>query len=152
MSFSVAVQTEDFDVGKEYAQLIAEDTAAGAVVFFVGRVRDTNYTQRVTRMSLEHYPGMTENILQQILEEAKKRWELMAARIVHRVGELHAGEQIVFVGVSSSHREQAFQAAEFLMDFLKTRAPFWKKELGVDGEEYWVEAKNTDQQRAMRWD
>ena len=152
MSFSVAVQTEDFDVGKEYSQLIAEDTAAGAVVFFVGRVRDTNYTQRVTRMSLEHYPGMTENILQQILEEAKKRWELMAARIVHRVGELHAGEQIVFVGVSSSHREQAFQAAEFLMDFLKTRAPFWKKELGVDGEEYWVEAKNTDQQRAMRWD
>ena len=152
MSFSVAVQTNDFDVGKEYAQLIAEDTAAGAVVFFVGRVRDTNYTQRVTRMSLEHYPGMTENILQQILEEAKKRWELMAARIVHRVGELHAGEQIVFVGVSSSHREHAFQAAEFLMDFLKTRAPFWKKELGADGEEYWVEAKNTDQQRAMRWD
>lgn len=152
MSFSVAVQTEDFDVGKEYAQLIAEDTAAGAVVFFVGRVRDMSYTQRVTRMSLEHYPGMTENILQQILEEAKKRWELMAARIVHRVGELHGGEQIVFVGVSSSHREQAFQAAEFLMDFLKTRAPFWKKELGANGEEYWVEAKNTDQQRAMRWD
>ena len=152
MSFSVAVPTQDFDVGREYAALIADDKSAGAVVFFVGRVRDINVAQQVTSMSLEHYPGMTENILQQILDEAKERWDLLAARVVHRVGELHPGQQIVFVGVSSSHREQAFQAAEFLMDFLKTRAPFWKKEVDTAGDGKWVEAKATDTQRALRWE
>jgi molybdopterin synthase catalytic subunit len=103
-------------------------------------------------MSLEHYPGMTENILRQILDEAKTRWELNAARVIHRVGELHVGGQIVFVGVTSAHREHAFQAAEFLMDFLKTQAPFWKKETGVDGTEHWVEDKDSDQQRMIRWE
>lgn len=152
MSFSISVQAQDFDVGREYAELIAGDTAAGAVVFFVGRVRDMNHARDVKSMSLEHYPGMTENILRNILDEAKTRWELIAARIFHRVGELSVGDQIVFVGVTSSHREHAFQAAEFLMDFLKTRAPFWKKEMGVDGAERWIEANANDQQRALGWE
>jgi len=152
MSFSIMVQTQDFEVGREYAELISGDTAAGAVVFFVGRVRDMNDGQQVKSMSLEHYPGMTENILQHILAEAKVRWELVAARIIHRIGELNLGEQIVFVGVTSAHREHAFQAAEFLMDFLKTQAPFWKKELGGDGKENWVAAKDNDEQRKSRWE
>lgn len=151
MSFSIAVQTQDFDVGHEYAELIANDTSAGAVVFFIGRVRDMNHVRDVKSMSLEHYPGMTENILLKILEEAKRRWELIAARIVHRVGELQVGDQIVFVGVTSMHREHAFQAAEFLMDFLKTQAPFWKKEIDVDGGECWVEDKVSDRQQVVRW-
>lgn len=150
MSFSIAVQTQDFDVGREYAELVAGDTAAGAVVFFVGRVRDMNHARSVSSMSLEHYPGMTENILQQILDEAKVRWNLIATRIVHRVGELHLGEQIVFVGVTSAHREHAFQAAEFLMDFLKTQAPFWKKELTTQGS-VWVEGDIKDTDASQRW-
>lgn len=150
MSFSIAVQTQDFDVGREYAELVAGDTAAGAVVFFVGRVRDMNHARSVSSMSLEHYPGMTENILQQILDEAKVRWNLIATRIVHRVGELHLGEQIVFVGVTSAHREHAFQAAEFLMDFLKTQAPFWKKELTTQGS-VWVEGDIKDTEASQRW-
>lgn len=150
MSFSIAVQTQDFDIGREYAELIAGDTAAGAVVFFVGRVRDMNHARDVKSMSLEHYPGMTEKILQQILDEAKGRWNLIATRIVHRVGELHVGEQIVFVGVTSVHREHAFQAAEFLMDFLKTQAPFWKKELTIQGA-VWVEENVKDIDASKRW-
>lgn len=150
MSFSIAVQTQDFDVGHEYAELIAGDTAAGAVVFFVGRVRDMNHARDVKSMSLEHYPGMTENILQQILNEAKKRWELIAARVVHRVGELYVGDQIVFVGVTSAHREHAFQAAEFLMDFLKTQAPFWKREITTQGA-VWVEENDKDVNVSQRW-
>lgn len=150
MSFSIAIQTQDFDVGHEYAELIVGDTAAGAVVFFVGRVRDINYARDVTGMSLEHYPGMTENILQHILDEAKERWELIAVRIVHRVGELQVGDQIVFVGVTSAHREHAFQAAEFLMDFLKTRAPFWKKEITNQGA-LWVEENARDVHTSQRW-
>ncbi|MCE3251245.1 MAG: moaE, partial [Cellvibrio sp.] len=106
----------------------------------------------IKSMSLEHYPGMTENILQKILDEAKGRWKISAARIIHRVGELQVGDQIVYVGVTSGHREQAFQAAEFLMDFLKNQAPFWKKETGVDGAGRWVEDKVSDQQRMARWE
>ena len=150
MSFSVVVQTQDFDVGREYADLIAGDTAAGAAVFFIGRVRDMNHARDVKSMSLEHYPGMTENILQKILEEAKRRWGLIAARIVHRVGELQVGDQIVFVGVTSMHREHAFQAAEFLMDFLKARAPFWKKEATEKGG-FWVESREEDIDRGQYW-
>lgn len=150
MPFSIAVQTQDFDVGHEYADLIANDTSAGAVVFFIGRVRDMNHACDVKSMSLEHYPGMTENILQKILEEAKRRWGLIAARIVHRVGELQVGDQIVFVGVASVHREHAFQAAEFLMDFLKTRAPFWKKEITSQGA-IWVEENVKDAEAIQRW-
>jgi molybdopterin synthase catalytic subunit len=150
MSFSIAVQTQDFDVGCEYANLITGDVESGAVVFFVGRVRDMNHARNVEGMSLEHYPGMTENILQQILEEARGRWELIAARIVHRVGELQVGDQIVYVGVTSAHREHAFQAAEFLMDFLKARAPFWKKELTNQGA-VWVEENVKDINASQRW-
>lgn len=152
MTFSICVQQNDFDVGQEYSALIAGNAAAGAVVFFVGRVRDFNDGRLVAGLSLEHYPGMTEKILEQILSEAKLRWELVSARIIHRVGELRLGDQIVFVGVTSAHREHAFQAAEFLMDFLKTRAPFWKKEITQDGENVWVEAKNKDGEAAERWD
>lgn len=150
MSFSIAVQTQDFDIGHEYAELVAGDTAAGAVVFFVGRVRDMNHARDVKSMSLEHYPGMTESILRNILDDAKTRWELIAAHIVHRVGELQVGDQIVFVGVTSAHREHAFQAAEFLMDFLKTQAPFWKKELTTQGS-VWVEENVKDVEASKRW-
>ena len=152
MTFSICVQQNDFDVGQEYSALIAGNAAAGAVVFFVGRVRDFNDGRLVAGLSLEHYPGMTEKILEQILTEAKLRWELVSARIIHRVGELRLGDQIVFVGVTSAHREHAFQAAEFLMDFLKTRAPFWKKEITQEGETVWVEAKNKAGEAAERWD
>ena len=152
MTFSIAVQIEDFDVGQEYSDLIAGDKSAGAVVFFVGRVRDVNDGKNITSLSLEHYAGMTEKILQQILDEAKNRWQLVSARIVHRVGDLQLGDQIVFVGTMSVHREHAFQAAVFLMDFLKTRAPFWKKELNLEGKAGWVEAKNQDDEAVRRWD
>ncbi len=151
MTFSICVQQNDFDVGQEYSALIAGNAAAGAVVFFVGRVRDFNDGRLVAGLSLEHYPGMTEKILEQILTEAKLRWDLVSARIIHRVGELRLGDQIVFVGVTSAHREHAFQAAEFLMDFLKTRAPFWKKEITQEGENVWVEPKNKDGEAAERW-
>ena len=151
MSFSIAVQAQDFDVGREYTELVVGDTGVGAVVFFVGRVRDMNYQQDVKSLSLEHYPSMTEHILEKLLEEAKNRWTLIAARIVHRIGELQAGEQIVFVGVTSAHREHAFQAAEFLMDFLKTQAPFWKKEVSTSGEMKWIDARESDVAKLQRW-
>jgi molybdopterin synthase catalytic subunit len=151
MSFSIAVQEQDFDVGREYDALISGDTAAGAVVFFVGRVRDINYAHAVKSMSLEHYPGMTEKVLQRILDEARARWELIAARVVHRVGELQVSDQIVFIGVTSVHREHAFQAAEFLMDFLKTQAPFWKKESTGQGA-LWVVENSKDVDASLRWE
>lgn len=151
MAFSIAIQMDDFNVGDEYARLVGSDHNAGAVVFFVGRVRDINQSRAVTGLMLEHYPGMTENVLQQIIEEAQQRWQLIAARIVHRVGQLHLGEQIVFVGVTSKHREHAFQAAEFLMDYLKTRAPFWKKETTEQGD-FWVDAREEDLERVKYWD
>lgn len=150
MSFSISVQKNDFDVGQEYSALTAGSAAAGAVVFFVGRVRDFNDGRSVIGLSLEHYPGMTERVLEQLLDEAKQRWQLVSARIVHRVGDLQLGDQIVFVGVSSAHREYAFQAAEFLMDFLKTQAPFWKKELTEVGS-IWVGANSKDEKASERW-
>ena len=150
MSFSIAVQYEDFNVGDEYTQLVAGDKNAGAVVFFVGRVREMNQARAVTGLSLEHYPGMTEKVLDDILATAKQRWDLNSARIVHRVGQLYLSDQIVFVGVSSKHREDAFEAAEFLMDFLKTRAPFWKKETTLQGD-VWVGENKKDEIAAKRW-
>ncbi|WP_039914138.1 molybdopterin synthase catalytic subunit MoaE [Cellvibrio mixtus] len=152
MAFSIAVQIDDFDVGQEYSDLVANDVSAGAVVFFVGRVRDFNDGKNIASLSLEHYPGMTEKILQQILDEARRRWQLVSARIVHRIGDLQLGDQIVFVGTASAHREHAFQAAEFLMDFLKTSAPFWKKEKSRDGSFGWVESKDKDDKAAKRWE
>lgn len=150
MPFSIAVQTDDFNVGDEYAQLVENDKDAGAVVFFVGRVREMNQSRLVSGLSLEHYPGMTERVLEQIMDAAKQRWELISVRIVHRVGQLYLSDQIVFVGVTSRHREHAFQAAEFLMDFLKTQAPFWKKEATEQGD-VWVDENQKDKDASERW-
>jgi molybdopterin synthase catalytic subunit len=150
MKFSVAVQTQDFSIADEYSTLI-DDKSIGAVVFFVGLVRDMNLARDVVQLRLEHYPGMTEKSLMQILDEARQRWQLQAARIVHRVGDLNLGDQIVYVGVASAHRSDAFLACEFLMDYLKTRAPFWKKELTSEGE-IWLEAQVKDEEAAKRWE
>lgn len=145
----VSVPYDDFDVGEEYAQL-AQGTQAGAVVTFVGKVRDMNLGDDVTGLSLEHYPGMTERSLINICEQAKQRWPLLNIRVIHRVGELDLGDQIVFVGVSSVHRSAAFEACEFVMDYLKTQAPFWKKERTGDGAR-WLESRNCDAKAAERW-
>lgn len=146
----VLVQTEDFSVPEEYA-LIADDNSDGAVVTFVGKVRDFNDGSVVTDLTLEHYPGMTEAVLNQIAVEARERWPLNNVTIIHRVGTMALGEQIVFIGVTSAHRKAAFAACEFLIDFLKTKAPFWKLEAGESGKN-WVEAKDADEQAAKMWD
>ncbi|WP_417344684.1 molybdopterin synthase catalytic subunit MoaE [Ferrimonas sp.] len=143
------VQTEDFNVGEEYAKL-ADNPTCGAVVTFVGKVRDFGDNQGVTRMVLEHYPGMTQAVLAQIEQEARERWPLDQVTIIHRVGPLDLTDQIVFIGVSSAHRKAAFAACEYLIDFLKTRAPFWKKEV-TEAEAHWVDAKDSDQQAAEMW-
>lgn len=146
----ISVQSDDFNVAAEYAALTDGDVAAGAVVLFVGRVREMGLSSNVTGLTLEHYPGMTEKALNEIVDEAKARWEIIRCRIIHRIGTLTLGDQIVLVGVTSPHREQAFLAAEFLMDYLKTQAPFWKKESTREGD-HWVTAKETDAQAAERW-
>ncbi|WP_461519588.1 molybdenum cofactor biosynthesis protein MoaE [Porticoccus sp.] len=147
---SISVQAEDFDIGQEYRQLQTDNTQVGGIAMFTGLVRDLA-DNPLTAMHLEHYPGMTEASLKQTAEQAAERWPLIDIRIVHRIGKLTPGEQIVFVGVSSAHREAAFSACEFIMDILKTSAPFWKKELHQDGAGNWVDAKASDQQRADRW-
>jgi molybdopterin synthase catalytic subunit len=152
---SVSVQIDDFDVGEEYCQLQKAGTRTnssevGGIAIFTGQVRDL-IDHPLKCLHLEHYPGMTEKSLHETAEQAAQRWPLMDIRIVHRIGDLLPGDQIVFVGVSSAHREAAFSACEFIMDILKTRAPFWKKERHVDGDGGWVEAKGSDQQRAERW-
>ena len=145
----VLVQTQDFSVPDEYAR-IADDNSDGAVVTFVGKVRDFNDGSVVTDLTLEHYPGMTEAVLNQIAVEARERWPLNKVTIIHRVGTMTLGEQIVFIGVTSAHRKAAFAACEFLIDFLKTKAPFWKLEAGDQGKN-WVEAKDADEQAAKMW-
>lgn len=145
---AVRVQSEDFDLGAELDALRAGRTDIGALVSFSGLVRDDTGELRV--LELEHYPGMTESALTEIEAEAHKRWELNATLIVHRFGPLKPGEQIMMVAAASPHRKAAFEAADFLMDFLKSRAPFWKKETGVDGAE-WVDAKDTDEDALKRW-
>lgn len=149
--FTCVIQTDDFDVGDAYQHLVSQAPKAGAVVFFVGRVRDYCDSATITGLSLEHYPGMTERTIQQILNKAERRFGIDAASVVHRVGVLEARDNIVFVGVASAHRGAAFDAAEFIMDFLKTSAPFWKKELLATGESVWVEARHQDNERASRW-
>lgn len=145
----ISVQQEDFSVANEYASL--NDCARdGAIVTFVGKVRDMNLGSHVLGLSLEYYPGMTEKALNAISDEAKLRWPLTYVRVIHRVGALNLGDQIVFVGVTSEHRKAAFEACEFIMDYLKTRAPFWKKERLVDSER-WVEAKESDRTSVERW-
>ncbi len=147
----VRVQVEAFDAGAELNALHAANLGIGAVVSFVGYVRDFNDGQAVAGMLLEHYPGMTEKALAKIEVEARERWPLLTVEIIHRVGALEPGEPIVFVGTSSAHRQAAFDACAFIMDYLKTRAPFWKKERTPEGER-WVEGRCSDQQAAQRWD
>ena len=145
---AVRVQEADFDVGAELEALAAGDTEIGAVVSFTGLVRGTG---GISTMTLEHYPGMTEKALAAIEAEAHERWPLQASLVIHRVGPLAPGARIVFVATASRHRGAAFEAAEFLMDFLKTRAPFWKKEVAADGTAHWVDARETDDAAAARW-
>jgi molybdopterin synthase catalytic subunit len=147
----ISIQQNDFNLGDEYAALVAADTAAGAVVTFVGRVRDSNLGHEVKGLHLEHYPGMTEKALQEIVVQAQLRWQILRWRIIHRIGDLHLGDNIVFVGVSSCHREDAFHAVEFLMDYLKTCAPFWKKELTTNGS-VWLDSQQKDQRAVKRWE
>ena len=146
----VRVQTEDFDVGRELAALRGADRAVGAVAAFVGTVRDVNADASIAGMTLEHYPGMTEKALAAIIADAKSRWAIVDALVIHRVGALAPTDQIVLVGVTSAHRGDAFAACEFIIDFLKTRAPFWKKEDTPDGAR-WVEARASDDDAAARW-
>ncbi|WP_318443813.1 molybdopterin synthase catalytic subunit MoaE [Photobacterium leiognathi] len=145
----ISVQFDDFSVADEYVKL-SEGTEAGAVVTFIGKVRDFNQGDTVTGLSLEHYPGMTEKSLQEIVDQANQRWPLLKTRVIHRVGDLALGDQIVFVGVTSAHRGAAFEACEFIMDYLKTRAPFWKKEQTPE-QSRWVDARETDTSAADRW-
>ena len=148
----VSIQLQDFDLSTEVAALRAGDSAVGAVAAFVGTVRDRNEgaAGEVSAMALEHYPGMTEKAIEAMIDEAHARFDIRAARVVHRVGELQPADQIVLVAVSSAHRGQAFQACEFLMDYLKTQAPFWKKETTAEGAR-WVDARSRDDQAAARW-
>lgn len=146
----VRVQQQDFDVGVEISALRAGDPRVGAVASFVGTVRDLNEGAGIAGMTLEHYPGMTERALEQIRGKALERWQVFDALIVHRYGELRPGDQIVLVIVTSSHRGEAFAACEFIMDYLKTEAPFWKKERTPHGE-HWVEARESDDEAAARW-
>ncbi|MFC3123142.1 molybdopterin synthase catalytic subunit MoaE [Agaribacter flavus] len=146
----IKVQVKDFDVGLEYQALVQDNTADGAVVMFTGLVRDFNQGHKIRGLSLEHYAGMTERALLDIVTTAHQRWQLGKVKVIHRIGELLVNDQIVFVGVSSPHREQAFEAAQFIMDYLKTQAPFWKKELTHSGQR-WVTANAKDTQAAKRW-
>jgi molybdopterin synthase catalytic subunit len=146
----VRIQGEDFDVARELERLRAGDSRIGAIASFLGLVRDVNEASEVCAMTLEHYPGMTEKALAQIVEEARSRWNIIDALVIHRVGELKPGDQIVLAAVAGAHRSEAFAACEFIMDYLKTRAPFWKKEQTPTGER-WVEARASDEEKASRW-
>lgn len=147
----ISVQHDDFDLSTESLRLTESNPAIGAVVSFIGHVRDTSLNQNLVDMTLEHYPGMTEKQLSKIAVEAQNRWQLEDLTIIHRVGTLKPTEQIVLVITASSHRQDAFEAAQFLMDWLKTKAPFWKKETTKDGHSQWVEARDSDDDAASKW-
>jgi len=147
---AIRVQSAAFDPGAEVNAMHAANTGVGAVVSFVGYVRDFNDGQDVHGMFLEHYPGMTEKALGKIAAEAEQRWPLLQLEVLHRIGALEPGEPIVFVGAASAHRQAAFDACAFVMDYLKTRAPFWKKENTADGPR-WVEGRESDHAAAERW-
>ena len=147
---TVSVQHEDFDIAAEIARLTADDADIGAVVSFTGLVRRMTDGGPITGMELEHYPGMTERALEAIAAEAEARWPLQGVRVIHRYGALEPGERIVLVLTASRHRQAAFEAAEFLMDYLKTSAPFWKKEDHA-GETRWVDARDADDSAMARW-
>ncbi|OZN24951.1 molybdenum cofactor biosynthesis protein MoaE [Actinobacillus seminis] len=146
----IAVQEQPFDQQAIY-QWISAPNVVGASVILVGKVRDLNLGDAVSGLYLEHYPAMTEKALWEIVEQAKQRWDILRVAVVHRVGLLHTGDEIVLVGVSSAHRSEAYQANEFIMDFLKSKAPFWKKEQTDKGER-WVEPRAVDQQALERWE
>ena len=146
----IRVQQEDFDIGAEIARLRSGRTDIGAIVTFTGTVRDTAKGEPISEMTLEHYPGMTEKELERIEQDAQARWPLQASLIIHRFGPMKPGENIVLVVTASAHRQAAFEAAEFLMDYLKTNAPFWKKEAGSDGGA-WVDARESDDEALRRW-
>lgn len=147
---TVRIQTDDFDVATELKAMRLASADIGAVVNFIGQVRDINEGDAVQTLTLEHYPGMTERTLEAIEQEAKSRWDISSSLIIHRVGTLKPQDQIVLVAVASQHRGEAFKACEFMMDFLKTKAPFWKKESTGEGER-WVEAKLSDDDAQARW-
>jgi len=147
---TVRVQAEDFDAGRELEALTHGRSDIGALASFVGLVRDANDGRAVGGMALEHYPGMTEAALGDICAQAHARWDILGTLVIHRIGRLAPGERIVLVGVTSAHRGEAFAACEFIMDYLKTRAPFWKKESTPEGER-WVEARESDDVAANRW-
>ncbi len=147
----IAIQESDFDVSAEIATLRKGDPRVGAVVTFLGTVRDMNDGSQVKGMTLEHYPGMTEKSLQEILDQAKARWDIYQTLVIHRVGPLLPEDQIVLVAVTSAHRGEAFAACEFIMDYLKTAAPFWKKEDTPEGAR-WVDARVTDETAMARWE
>jgi molybdopterin synthase catalytic subunit len=153
MTSRVSVQTEDFDVSTELAKLRGGDKRVGAVCSFVGTVRDINDGDAVSELELEHYEGMTEKSLEAMIDKACERFDIYAARIIHRIGKLLPLDQIVFVAVTSAHRHESFQACEFLMDYLKTKAPFWKKEKTPNAQESsrWVDARSSDDAAIKRW-
>ena len=146
----VSIQTQDFDVSAELAQLRAQDARVGAVCCFVGTVRDRNDGDSIATMELEHYPGMTEKSIAAMIDAALARFELYGVRVIHRVGLLQPLDQIVLVAVTSAHRGESFQACEFLMDYLKTQAPFWKKEQTPTGSR-WVDARVSDDEAMAKW-
>ena len=148
---TIRVQEADFDVGAELAALRAGDARVGALASFLGLVRDLNDGASVSEMTLEHYPGMTEKALEEIVAEARGRWDIYDALVIHRVGPLKPCDQIVLVAVTSAHRGEAFAACEFIMDYLKTRAPFWKKEETAAGGR-WVDTRESDDHAAGRWE
>jgi molybdopterin synthase catalytic subunit len=151
MQIFVSVQKEDFDVAVLSRALRASSNEVGALATFVGCMRGSSKGQPLAEMFLEHYPGMTERSIRNIVEEACQRWPLFACSVVHRIGHLSPGDHIVFVGVASAHRGDAFQACEYIMDFLKSKAPFWKKEISHDGSSHWVDARVSDDEALQRW-
>ena len=147
---SVVIRHEDFNVAQVMAEMRAQSNNVGAMVTFVGLVRDMSYDAQVNNIEVQHYPGMSEKALEKIITEAHRRWELIDARVIHRIGTLGPNDQIVLVATASSHRGNAFSGCEFIIDYLKTDAPFWKKEVKPAGGE-WVETRETDIQRMQRW-
>jgi len=150
LSYTVSIQKEDFDLSKEVAVLRQGDSRVGAVCSFVGTVRGRDAHQEVSALELEHYPGMTEKAIEKMMLQARDRFDIYGARVVHRVGLLELEDQIVLVAVISAHRGESFKACEFLMDYLKTQAPFWKKETTSNGS-HWVDARISDDQALMKW-
>lgn len=147
---SIRIQHDDFDLAREYQQLRQLSSTVGAVVTFSGLVRDFETDSTIESLTLQHYPGMTEKLLQEIVEQANQRWKLIGSTVIHRVGQLLPADQIVFVGVASEHRADAFEAAQFLMDYLKTRATLWKQ-VSQNGQQHWVESKASDLAAAKLW-